>query len=100
MILNDIVVIFGFGMIGALEGGRKQAEGGASRRPKASPPGGTTMKTTLNWFDKMMIAVSFAEENAYQECLAPKNGKQKAATPSSHLAGPHGLGEGLHPTKA
>lgn len=58
------------------------------------------MKTTLNWFDKMMIAITFAEENVYEECLAPKNGKEKVATPRSHLSGHHGLGDGLHPTKA
>ena len=53
------------------------------------------MKPTLNWFDKLMLAITYAEENAYETCLAPKGSKTPARSTGNHPA-PRGLGHGLH----
>jgi hypothetical protein len=43
------------------------------------------MKPTLNWFDKLMIAITYAEENVYETSREPKKGKR----PVMHNLGKH-----------
>lgn len=53
------------------------------------------MSRVLNWFDKLMIAITFAEADAYESCLesgTPREGNSGALRPGERGQSPNSSG--------